>query len=278
MKKLIFTVILLLAASLSHAFDIRALESKLSDYLAPYGGKVGVAFIDCQTMEQFSVNGDLPYPAASVIKMPIMTTLFFMSDRSLVDINERVVLKNSDKLEGSGVLRWLKAGNSYTLWGLARMMISISDNTATRLLVRKIGQDNINDFCKLMGLNNTRLNDETALVEPPANCNRTSPNDMASLIYKIKYGNAFSPKAVEDMLAFMKNQRYRWGIVKPLPPGTIVANKTGNLTGVLNDVGMVYTDRGNYILAIMTWKFQQKSEARKVINRISEMAYNFYVN
>lgn len=252
------------------------LETKIAKLTRPYGNKVGVAFLDPRTGASFDIRGDRPYPAASVIKMPVMAALYHMSDKGLVNLNAKIPVRKEDKLGGSGVLQWLKPHRE-TLWNLSRLMISISDNTATRLLVNLLGKENINEYCQVMGLYDTTLYDETALVEPPNQCNLTSPVDMVQLVYLIKYGRKFSPDSTRNMLAAMRNQKYRWGIVKPLPKGVVVANKTGNLTGILNDVGLVTTKKGSYILCIMTKGFPKKRVARKLINQISLATYQYYM-
>jgi len=160
---------------------------------------------------------------------------------------------------------------------LIRMMISLSDNTATKMTVDEIGLENINTYIKYLGLNNTIIADSTMLKErPEPNINLTTPLDLAYLTLQINSPQGFKDKSRQEMLKFMKNQRYRWGIWRGVPPGTVVADKTGNLDKVLNDVGIVYTKYGNYILSIFTCDFAKQRDARKLINEVSKICYEGY--
>ena len=235
-----------------------------------------MAFIDLKTGWQFSVNGTTEYPTASVIKLAVLATAYHLSELGELDMGEKLTMRESDRLGGSGVLQWMKAGRAYTIWNLNRMMIVLSDNIATKMLVDRIGMAQINNYMREIDLKNTRLVDHTMLNEPPSSViNVSTPLDMAYLVQRIKGGYGFSLNSSKDMLSFMRNQRYRWGIWRGVVPGTIVADKTGNLDYILNDVGVVYSKSGNYILSIFT-RNMKKREARILINNISRVCYEEY--
>ena len=273
--RLALLVILCLEVS-SLAINFTRLETNLHQKLDKYGEKVGLVFIDCKTQTVISLNGDKTYVAASVIKLPIMAAVFKEYEQGKLLFADKVNVTKDMILPGSGVLQWLKP-NTYTLWNLTRMMISLSDNTATYIMADKLGLDKLNDYCRLLDLRSTVIRDKTALVEPPSQeVNMTSPLDMAYLLLKIYYREGFTEDSSKSMLAFMENQYYRWGICRPLPRGVKVANKTGNLDGVLNDVGIVFTPAGDYILSIFTQEFPKKREAREIINAVSAQIYETY--
>ncbi|MCU0641114.1 MAG: class A beta-lactamase-related serine hydrolase [Candidatus Margulisbacteria bacterium] len=277
MKKLFLTTLLfILAASAALA----GLQTELEKLAATSEGKVSISLIDLKGSREAAVNGDLALPAASVAKVPVMCAAFNLADRGLLDLQRRVLFRESDKLEGAGVLRWMKAGKNgqeYSLWNLIRLMITLSDNTATRLVVNAVGLPTIEAYVRGIGLKQTRIIDPTMLVEPPAaNNNLTSANDMAKQLVLLHNCRGFSKKSAQQMIAWMNYQRYRWGIWRGVAPGTYVANKTGHLEGILNDVGLVYTKKGTYALAIMTAGFKNKSHARQLINTISRVVYEDY--
>jgi beta-lactamase class A len=154
------------------------------------------------------------------------------------------------------------------------MMIVLSDNTATRLLVNDLGLSTVNDYLSNAGLAQTAIVDPTMLNEPPsATLNKTTPRDMARLLAMICRSQGFSAQSKKEMISFLRNQRYRWGIWRGVPAGTVVADKTGNVEGVLNDAGIVYTKHGNYILSVFTEGFKKQRDARLVINQVSRAAY-----
>lgn len=253
------------------------LYQKLTSLLSSAEGQVGVTFINLKTNQQIQISGDKLFPAASVAKLGVLTAAFHLSDLKQLDLNQRILFKESDKLEGAGVLRWMKGGQLYTLWNLLRLMITLSDNTATKLAIETIGLDKINNYLSQAGLKHTIIKDPTMLVEPPnPNNNLSTPNDIARLLALIYYRQGFTEKSAKQMISWMHYQRYRWGIWRGVPPGTYVANKTGHLEGIVNDAGIIYTKKGAYILAIFTWGFKKKSVARKLINEISKITYEEY--
>lgn len=237
---------------------------------------IGISFRDVASGYKVSINGNKTFPAASIIKLPVMAYLFYLSDKKLVGLNQKIRFSNADKLPGAGVLQWLRP-TSYTLWNLCRLMISISDNTATRLLVNRLGKRKITLYARKIGLKNTYVLDQTALVEPPKrNVNLTTPNDICYLLYKIESRKGFSKSSRKDMLSFMLNQKYRFGIPFVLPKKFACANKTGNLSNILHDAAIVYSPRGKYVLCVFTKGFKRDHNARKVINKVSEIVAKYY--
>ena len=255
----------------------KALGEKIAIITAANRDKVGYVFFDAKTGLGLQLNGTREFPAASVAKVAVMAAAYSLSDRGLLDLNQKIKFRESDKLGGSGVLQWMKAGKEYSLWNLIRMMIVLSDNTATKMVVDAIGMDEINQYLRAQKLNSTSIIDPTMLCESPSkNINLTSPYDMALIMLRIKKGQGFSSGAIKDMLSFLKNQRYRWGIWRGVPRGVKVADKTGNLEGILNDVGIVYTKYGDYILSIFTSGFKKQRDARIMINELSKATYEEY--
>jgi beta-lactamase class A len=252
------------------------IEARLTRLTAARESRVGAAFIDLKTGWQFTVNGTEEFPTASVIKVAVMATAYHLSELGELDLGEKLTMKESDRLGGSGVLQWMKAGRSYTIWNLCRMMITLSDNIATKMLVDRIGKTEINRYMTEISLPHIIVKDHTMLNEPPSTeVNSATPLEMAYLLEKIKERQGFSLNSANEMLAFMRNQRYHWGIWRGVNPGTIVADKTGNLTGILNDVGVIYTSRGEYVLSLFT-RNMKKHEARILINDISRAVYEEY--
>jgi beta-lactamase class A len=293
MTKIILTLLLIICLSSSSQAALtktrlKAMGQKLHKLVAPYknssphqnfwcGDKVGIYFIDLKTGRKFQINGRKKFPAASAAKIAVMAAAYHMAESGKLNLNKRIILQNSDKLSGSGVLRWMKAGNVYSIRNLVRLMIVKSDNTATKMLIDQIGLAEINKYLKKIKLNKTRIVDRTMLKEEPKkDINLTSPENMARLCADIKTLKYFSYKSARQMLSFMRKQKYRWGIWKGVPKGIKIANKTGNLDKVLNDVGIVYSPSGNYVISIFTYGFSKKREARKLINKISEVVYQEY--
>lgn len=252
----------------------RALSARVAQIVAENDEKVGYVLIDPKSGLGVQLNGTHEFPAASVAKVAVMAASFNLSYQSKLDLGQRVEYQECDRLGGSGVLQWMKCGTSYTLWNLIRLMIVLSDNSATKMVVDTVGLSQINQYLTGHGLDKTKIADPTMLVEPPSSeVNLTSPYDMAKILLMIRNSQGFSPADSKEMLKFMRNQRYRWGIWRGVPFGVTVADKTGNLEGVLNDVGIVYTKQGDYVLSIFTSGIKKQREARLLINDLSRATY-----
>ncbi|MFH1576383.1 MAG: serine hydrolase, partial [Candidatus Margulisiibacteriota bacterium] len=233
-----------------------------------------------ETNRELQVNGRWKFPAASVAKVPVMATAYHLAEVGALDLDKKIVFKETDKLPGSGVLRWMPADREYSIRNLIRLMIVLSDNTATKMVVDQLGCKTINNYLNdKLSLRTTRVIDDTMLNEPTSEAaNLTSPADMAYLIAMIQRKKGFGPESSEQMLNYMKNQRYRWGLWRGVPRGVKIANKTGNLDGVLNDVGVIYSPAGTYILSIFTYGIEKNKKARELINQISSIVYQTYTN
>jgi beta-lactamase class A len=257
--------------------ELNAIADKNYGRLCIGKAGVGIAFVDLGSGYRVSVNGTRSFPAASIIKLPAMAYTFYLSDRHLLNLNEKIKFRDRDKLPGAGILQWLRP-SSYSISSLCRMMISLSDNTATRLVMNRVGKKKINQYCRKIGLNNTFILDETALVEPPSpRVNLTTPNDVAKLLARIENGSGFSASARKEMLSFMLNQKYVFGIPRALPRNFRVANKTGNLEHILHDAAIVYSPRGKYVLCVFTKNFKNDKRAnRLVIHKVSEIVASYY--
>ena len=194
MKKLLIIALTLLLCGRGYAATLEAdgLAARLTALCASYETRVGVAFIDLRSGKEFSLNGAQPFMAASVAKVPVMAAAFHLSDLGRLDLQQKLVFREEDKLGGSGILQWMRGGTAYTRWNLARMMIVLSDNTATRLLVDDLGLPAVNGYINTIGLRQTAIVDPTMLNEPPATAlNKTSPLDMAHLLAMIARSPGF---------------------------------------------------------------------------------------
>ncbi|MEK7377117.1 MAG: serine hydrolase [Candidatus Margulisiibacteriota bacterium] len=256
--------------------ELKAIAYKNYGRKVVRGYKIGIAFQDMRTGYRLSVNGNSVFPAASIIKLPVMAFIYSLADNGKISLNQKIRFKDRDKLPGAGVLQWLRP-TSYKLWNLCGMMISLSDNTATRLCVMRVGKTNINKYCKRIGLYRTRILDETALAEAPkVRINTTTPLDILMLLARIEKGSGFSSLSKQQMLSFMFDQKYRFGIPRVLPSNVRCANKTGNLKRVLHDAAVVYTPRGTYVLCVFTKGFVRDRQAKLAINDVSAAVYRYY--
>ncbi len=259
--------------------------STIQGFTAQTGGIVGVAAKHLGTGKCVSHNADTVFFTASTLKVPLLVELYRQVDAGIIDVNQCIELTDALRVPGSGVLKELASRLQPTIHDLATLMIIISDNTATDILYNRVGGEKINNTMRQLGLTHTRipmtcrelLYSITGLeVENPVHTYQlasdrlkkqefvleangfsedksdvSSPNDMCRLLELIYDEDVLSPQSREAVLDILKRQQLNTVIPHALPPGTVVAHKTGSYYSVRCDVGIVFSPTGPYTVAIM---------------------------
>ena len=263
-------------------------DERLRFSIARIPGAVGISL---RTMSPgpplYSYNARESFPAASTIKMLIMLTAFHAEEHRPGTLQERVVIHGSDLVGGSPFLASAGAGRTYRVGQLLAPMIQLSDNSASNALISHFGFERINASAQRAGLRHTRLRrhflDYSAIVLHHENV--TTAADMASLLYEIERGSRESlttvatPQSCTRMIKIMLGQTDRDKIPAGLPRGVPVANKTGEVDGVRNDVAIVdpFGD-SPFVLTVLTKYVTNYGQAIRGINAISNAAYRSVVN
>lgn len=239
------------------------------------GGVVGVAVRDVRGRRALDYRADEVFPSASVIKVPILVELMAQVDESLRALDDRLVLRDGDKTPGSGVLSMLHEGLELTLEDLAHLMITVSDNTASNLLIDFLGTDRINARLASLGLERTRLGRKFYDFDARDRGleNWATARELAELLVGIEQREVVSALACEKMLAILRRQQFDSKIPRLLPPGTPVANKTGSITGVSHDIGIIYSPAGPLVLAVLTRDVDEPAAAEGGIRHIARAVY-----
>jgi len=239
------------------------------------GGTVGVTVVP-PLGEPFAHRGDRPFRAASPVKIPIMIELYRQIDAGVRGLDDRYRLRTADRTAGSGVLRELHEGTELTLRDLIYLMISISDNTATNVLIDLAGMDNVNATMRSLGMTRSTLGRK--MKGRPAQGdeqeNWATPNDYARVIAAILAHEAASPDACERMVAMLETQSCKRRIARYLPDGEGIrwGSKTGQITGVTNDVGFVMTERGTLIVSVFCEALPDPHVGEQLIGEIARAA------
>ncbi|WP_251178694.1 serine hydrolase [Adlercreutzia agrestimuris] len=232
--------------------DFDSLESKLNEIIAPYGGSVSVAFVDLESGEAFSVRGGVSQPAASMIKLVVLAELFDQAEQNALSMDDVLTMKASDVVGGTGVIQYDDPNTEYTLGELAYCMISESDNTAANMLIELLGMSAINDEAQKLGLTSSELRrlmmDQEAISAGIQNM--MSADDIASIFAQIQEGKFYSPELSDMALEFLEMQADNSGLQAGLPSSKVFAHKTGTLTNMQIDGGIVEGDHP-YVLVVM---------------------------
>jgi beta-lactamase class A len=244
------------------------------------------------------------FPTASTIKTAVMLEAYRQAEEGRLPLDTVLTLREADKVGGSGVLRSLHEGLAVTVSDLVYLMIALSDNTATNMLIGRLGTARIDDGLTAAGFTETRLfrptfRDGHADVFPELErqfgLGMTTPREMAGLMALIANGNAVSPAASQAMLATLRKQQDRAMVPRLLPvdESLQVGNKTGTdeekqpgANGVRGhvraDAAIVTTRHARYTVAIYARQVQDtrwgvENEALVTGARISRMIFAHFV-
>jgi beta-lactamase class A len=244
------------------------LADRIAILTKDFQGTVVLYARNLETGRDFAISPDTRVRTASTIKLPILCTLESLVARGKVRWDERVVLRPEDKVTGSGVLGSLADGTDLTVRNLATLMIIVSDNTATNLVLDRITSDAVNEYLDAIGLTATRSNrkvrgdgeqlkassgwSRAGLMEENKKYGLgvSTPRDMVTLLEMLYKGRVVSPEASKDVLDILKMQQVRGGIARHAPDDWVVASKSGALDALRSDVGIVYSKGGPIAMSI----------------------------
>ena len=268
MRLALFASVILLAMIVPSQASADALADRIAALTKPFKGTIVLYAKNLKTGKDFALGADTRVRTASTIKLPILCTLESLVAQGKVRWDERIVLKPDDKVTGSGVLGSLADGTDLTVRNLAILMIIVSDNTATNLILDRITADAVNDYLDSIGIHQTRSNrkvrgDGSQLKEPTGwskaglleenkkyGLGVTTPREMVHLLEMLEQGRIVSPDVSRDILDIMKLQQERDGISRHTPEELVVATKHGSLDALRSDVGIVYDKNGPIAMAI----------------------------
>ncbi len=236
------------------------------------GGVIGVSAVS-PAGERFSHNGGRRFVAASTVKIAIMIELFRQIDAGRFALDGVYRLRPADRVGGSGVVARLHDGIELTLSDLVYLMMSISDNSATNILIDQVGQERVNATMRALAMAGSTLGRRMRghHSDAPEQENWAVPDDYARVIGALFDGSAASPESCTQMLALLETQQNDRRIARHLPRanGPRWGSKTGSLPGIVNDVGYVMTDRGPFIMAIFCESLTDPNEGERIIGDIA---------
>jgi beta-lactamase class A len=242
-----------------------------------FNGFISVGVKDLNSEREFYFNEKEVFPAASIIKVPILIALFRQIEKQKISPEQKIILKEKDKARGAGILFELHEGLELTVLDLAKLMIVISDNTATNLLIDCIGFDEINAFMKDIGMEGSFL--KRKMMVPyyrEDQENLISTIDIISLMEKLLTGKLLSLFYTEQSIKILKGQQYNEKIPLYLPEGLEIAHKTGEIEGIRHDAGAIYMPDRVYLLSILTRNVSNVIQADRDIAEISRIIYDIF--
>lgn len=231
--------------------------------------------LDLDTGAYLNYRGGNPVPAASTIKLPILVAFFQDVDAGKIDLQEQLVMEPETIAGGSGNMQYSKPGTQYSALETATRMITISDNTATNMLIKRLGGSNLlNQRFGTWGLNATAIHER---LPDLTGQNQTSAVDLAHLLVQVNQGELVSLPARDQMLEIMRQVKNRSLLPKGLDSKATIAHKTGNIKPMLADVGIVETPTGKrYAIVVMVRRPDNDAAAKGLIPNLSRQVYQYF--
>ncbi|MGA7925170.1 MAG: serine hydrolase [Candidatus Sulfotelmatobacter sp.] len=254
------------------------LEASIHDIDAHLDGVMGVAIEDITTGNHIFVRSDEVFAQASSIKIAVLSDLYLQAQQGKLKLTDFYTVQSSDLVPDSDIMGGLTPDiTRVTLRDLATMMVSLSDNSATNVLIDRVGIENVNAMLDSLGLPHTRLRrkmmDLAAAREGRENV--SSPREMMMLLGAIYGGKLLNKESAADFFKVLSTNKASW-IPQDLPADLKIANKPGALEAVRNDSGIVFVEGRPYIICVMTSFLRNEREGEEAISKISLDAWRVF--
>ena len=262
------------------------LEERIRALVQPTGAEVAVAFRTLDGTSELLIDPDKPFHAASTMKVPVMIELFRQAQQSTIELDDSLPIRNDFKsiIDGSPYQLsvgddsdrevYANVGKTMTLRQLNEAMITVSSNFATNLLIEKVGVENVRKTVARLGAGGMQVlrGVEDSKAFAAGKNNSTTARGLLVLLEKLGRSEAVSGQRDRQMIEVLKRQKFNDAIPAGVPPGTPVAHKTGSITRIHHDAGIVYGQRP-YVLVVLTRGIQDQKISAPLIASISKMVW-----
>lgn len=272
--------------------DKLSLEARIKAEVYNFSGKIGFYANDFRG-NIIEINSEEKFETASTIKSFILVELFRQVKEKKVDLNQMMKYGEENYVVGSGILRHLDYGLEMTVKNVATLMIIISDNIATNMMIDLLGIDNINNTCNDLGFKDTVLHNKIDFAKYPK-LGTTSPKDYGRLFEMLYKKELWSEELSQEMIEIFKKQQYNTMLTRNLPQYYLdsedtgdeelfsIASKSGSMDACRNDGGIVFTPYGAYVIAIFTKDFADNlyyndHESYRFGGKISRLIFDQYL-
>jgi beta-lactamase class A len=234
----------------------------------------GAFLVDLDTGDYFSLNGASGFSAASMIKVPILIALLQDVDTGRVRLDEKLILQQADIGEGSGEMQYSPIGSDYTVLQTITDMIVISDNTATNMVIRRLGGiEVLNQRFRQWGLLQTNMRQ---LLPDLEGTNITSPKELSMLLAMLSQGELLSMKSRDRALNIMQQTVTDTLLPTSLGEGSTISHKTGDIGSLVGDTGIIDMPNGKrYALTLMVKRPHNDSRAQELIRQMAATVYDY---
>ncbi|HEX8363368.1 MAG TPA: serine hydrolase [Longimicrobium sp.] len=269
--------------------DTAVLRRTLERAMSGYAGVAGVSVANLRTGETLSIRGAEPFPSASLIKVAVLVTLLEEVKGGSIRLDERIGMIARDRVGGSGVLKHMASGLGLTVEDAAWLMITLSDNTATNLLLDRLNIRTVGSKMEALGLPRTKIHSKTFLRSTSVAMDSsvkyglgvTTPDETVRLFTLLHQGRAVSPAMDSLALRMLRANQDPTKLQRWLPEELDAAHKTGDVDQARNDCGILYGAEAPVAVCVMTRENQDKSylpdnPANLLIARVGREVFRHY--
>ena len=254
------------------------LEANINDVDHGLDGVLGVAILDLGGGQKFLLHGDDVFPQASSIKVAVLAELYRQAQAGKLKLTDLYTVQAADLVPDSTIVGGLTPGvTRITLRDLATMMVAVSDNSATNVLIDRVGMENVNALMDSLGLTHTRLRRKMMDLKTASEGreNISTPAEMMTLLEDLYRGKVLNKEMTADFFVMLSTPKSSF-IPRDLPEGLKIANKPGELEGVRNDSGVVFVENRPYVICVMTTYLHRERDGEEAIAKISSAAYRMF--
>jgi len=234
----------------------------------------GVFMVDLDKGNYYSFNGDMVFSAASTIKVPVLIAFFQDVDAGKIRLDEVITMETSDVVDNSGEMQYSPIGTKYSALEVATNMIVISDNTATNMIIRRLGGiDKLNQRFKEWGLQQTVIRDR---LPDLTGTNTTSPKELTTLLTAVSQGQLISMASRDRAMFIMSKTETDTLLPAAMEAGAQISHKTGDIKSMVGDSGIIDMPSGKrYVITTLMKRSDNDSRAQDLIRQIASTIYQY---
>ena len=264
------------------------LQARVDSLARGFRGTVGIYVRHLPTGAGASLNADTVFPTASLVKIPILLTLYDQVERGMLDLDARVPYPdtlNYRYVEATDVVGYMAPGDTLPLRELAFLMLTVSDNVASLWIQALVGGGAaVNEWMAAHGFEHTRVNSRTPGREEARSVygwGQTTPREIAESLVMIREGRAVSPRASAAMYRMLTKSYWDDFALSQIPPAVQAATKQGFVDRSRSEVLLVNAPGGDYVLAVITKNqvdesYAYDNEGHRLIRAVSRAVYEHF--
>ncbi|MEH2053037.1 serine hydrolase [Nostoc sp.] len=255
--------------------EMQGISSQIRALSATYKSlNPGIFFLDLDTGNYIDINGEKRFAAASTIKFPLLVALFQEIDAGRIKLTDKLVMRRDLRVGESGIMQYKPIGTKFSVLETATLMMTISDNTATNLVLDRLGgAAKVSQRFRSWGLQNTALRN---LLPDIAGTNTTSSKDLVRLAALVSNNRLLSPNSRNQVLGIMRRVKTNSLLPAGIGKGATIAHKTGTLRFIIGDAGIIEMPNGkSYLAGILVQRPNYDRKAGDFVREVSRRVYNY---